>query len=859
MNLKLIHGCGLWMLRSMEIVMLKIRETNNVGLSIKVLIVVSLFLFVLFSSVKFVNAAGETISAPASSVTEIKTAAIMTGVQINGSDDSTVSVKLLVTNGTLAMSTTTGLTFTGSPTGSTLYFSGLRSNVNTALATLTYTRNTTGVDTLEVSLVAPGEVFFSGNGHLYEYVSSTQTWGGAKTAAEGRTKYGATGYLATITSQAENDFVSARLSNAGWMGASDAASEGAWKWVTGPENGTQFCSGNNPCNSVGGRYTNWNSGEPNDSGGNEDCGQFLSGGSGQWNDLPCSGTTLPGYVVEYGAPGNMPNVAAANVAITTSDSVAPTIPGTPSVTSPTTNQKPTWTWTAATDAGTGLANPAYAVQWSQDVNFSSGVSNATTNSLFYTQPTNLADGTWYFRVQARDVASNYSAYSTVNSVVVDTAAPSVPILNMVTTPINSTTPTVTWAASTDSGAGLANPAYTVEWSQDMTFGSGVDMTTTNTVSLTQPTDLTEGTWYVRILATDLAGNASVYSGIGSVTIDTTSPFITNKAAGSSTTSALISWSTNEPSSTEVVYGPSSTYISTTTELDTGPRVVNHSATLTDLAACTLYHYQVKSVDAAGNITNSPDATFITNGCSGSATVVAHSELYVDRSTGGTVRHGDGDSAVALTVPTNFAATSADFQIKQLDSQSALSEIGKPGAVTLVGGVFDLKAMKDTETPITVFAHSIAVALSYSRSGLQGIIENSLAIYRWDQGIGWQRLENCSVNSEARSVTCATPGFSTFALFGTAIPQTGPALSKQSSAGYPQTETDTSAAVPSEDNTKTFVDHGISRVGQVATTRNSNAQGALPGQLLWAIIGIAAAGLAAWFIFAIKRRRRKQED
>ena len=209
----------------------------------KVLALVSISLLVFSISGNFVSAAGETISAGSTATTEIKTASLISGLSVNGADNSTVPVKLLVSSGTLSMSTTTGLTFKNSSgstisnpqTGSTLYFSGTRSDANAALATLAYTRNSTGTDTLEISLVEPGEVFFTGNNHLYEYVSSTLDWNGAKNAAAARTKDGATGYLATITSQAENDFVSARLSNAGWMGASDSASEGVWRWVTGPE------------------------------------------------------------------------------------------------------------------------------------------------------------------------------------------------------------------------------------------------------------------------------------------------------------------------------------------------------------------------------------------------------------------------------------------------------------------------------------------------------------------------------------------------------------------------------------------------------------------------------------------------
>lgn len=245
----------------------------------------------------------------------------ITDLQITGTGSEPVPVKLRVTSGTLAMSITTGLTFTGGQTGATLQFSGTLTNVNNALATLTYTRGSTGSDTLEVSLVNPGEVFFEGNGHLYKYISGTITWTNAQTAAAAQTAYDSNGYLATITSQDENNFVAARISGDGWFGASDSAVEGAWRWVTGPEAGTQFWSGNGGGSAVGGNYQRWASGEPNDSGGNEDCAQFYVS-SNNWNDLPCS-HNLGGYIVEFGAPGDLPDVVAKNISITTSST--PTI------------------------------------------------------------------------------------------------------------------------------------------------------------------------------------------------------------------------------------------------------------------------------------------------------------------------------------------------------------------------------------------------------------------------------------------------------------------------------------------------------------------------------------------------------
>jgi hypothetical protein len=98
----------------------------------------------------------------------------------------------------------------------------------------------------------------------------TVTWAVAESACE---LYG--GHLATFGSSAENSEAAAAAasvrSGGFWIGFTDAAVEGSWAWM----DGTAVS------------YTNWSSGEPNDSGG-EDCACTNWSSTGNWNDLTCS-------------------------------------------------------------------------------------------------------------------------------------------------------------------------------------------------------------------------------------------------------------------------------------------------------------------------------------------------------------------------------------------------------------------------------------------------------------------------------------------------------------------------------------------------------------------------------------------
>ncbi len=154
-------------------------------------------------------------------------------------------------------------------------------------------------ETTEPTDPPPG--FSAFDGHFYKFVNASvpHATAAAAAAADG-------GYLATITSAGENAFLAGLMADAGawgyggWLGGSDAASEGVWRWTEGPEAGEVFWNGLADGSAVDGAYTNWLPGEPSQYQGTEEDYLHMLAGTDRWNDIPDSYYLTMGYFVEIG-------------------------------------------------------------------------------------------------------------------------------------------------------------------------------------------------------------------------------------------------------------------------------------------------------------------------------------------------------------------------------------------------------------------------------------------------------------------------------------------------------------------------------------------------------------------------------
>jgi fibronectin type 3 domain-containing protein len=233
----------------------------------------------------------------------------------------------------------------------------------------------------------------------------------------------------------------------------------------------------------------------------------------------------------------------------------------------------------------------------------------TAHSLSFGVVPSATGATRHYRVLSRDAAGNLAASGDFTATTLPDNAP--PVITDLRTTADADGVTVTW--TTDEGADRQ-----VEYGTSTGYGSETALdgaARTTALSHAVPlVGLTPGVLYhYRVLSRDVVGNQAVSADqTVTATADTTPPAIS--AVGTYSvlaTTAGLTWLTDELADAQVEYGPTTAY--GTSPAANPSLATSHTWSLTDLTPGTLYHYRVKSRDAAGNLATSADFTFTTGG------------------------------------------------------------------------------------------------------------------------------------------------------------------------------------------------------------------------------------------------------
>jgi hypothetical protein len=268
----------------------------------------------------------------------------------------------------------------------------------------------------------------------------------------------------------------------------------------------------------------------------------------------------------------------------------------------------------------GITSTSATITWitgspsTSQVNFGTtpayGAQSSLNSSLLTSHSvtlTGLTPGTTYNYAVSSATPAGSSAVST-NFVfsTSSSAGSTVPVISAVSvTGVTSNSATVTWTTSQPSTTQV-NYGPTVPYASQTPLASA--LVTSHTVTLT---GLIAGTTYnYAVISTNGAGIAFSSANPSFTTASALPPSISSvTVTGITATSAVITWVTDQNSSTRVAYGTTAAYGSQSA-LDS-TMVTVHSAALTGLTPGTSYNFAALSVNGSGGSASSANLTFIT--------------------------------------------------------------------------------------------------------------------------------------------------------------------------------------------------------------------------------------------------------
>lgn len=269
---------------------------------------------------------------------------------------------------------------------------------------------------------------------------------------------------------------------------------------------------------------------------------------------------------------------------------------------------------------------------------------------------------------------------------------------------------------------------------------------------------------VFITAVNLIGESAPTENINInlVELDTTAPTITSEIIVSeiSNQGVTVSWTTDEPTTSAIYYD---VHRLNQHGLYTAKVLVTeHEMGITELLPCTTYFFVVGGNDLMGNTYTSEVGQFNTSGCVGNVVLEDVGELVSPES----INNFSFDNAtIEIEAPAGSVSLDSIFQIKRLSTSSVDEEIGCPAGAKPVGeNIYDIKLLENYNAVANI-SSPVSVTINYDEEDLGSVTEESLSLYHYTEGVGWVKLNSCSVDKNQKTLTCQIDTFSKFMIAG----------------------------------------------------------------------------------------------
>src|SRR5947208_661899 len=244
------------------------------------------------------------------------------------------------------------------------------------------------------------------------------------------------------------------------------------------------------------------------------------------------------------------------------------------------------------------------------------------------------------------------------------------------------------------------------------------------------------------------------TGSGAAAADTTPPVISSVTVSSLTsTTATITWTTNEPADAQAEYGLTTAY--GTLSAPDSNLVTAHVRALTGLSAGTLYHYRVRSQDASGNLAVSADSTLTTIAVDTTAPTISIASPAAAAVVSGTITVSATASDNVGVVGVQYKLDGANLSAEQTIAPYAISwdtTAATNAAHTLTAVARDAAGNAATSAPVTITVSNLP-SVSVSPAS---VAFGSVTIGTTSAGQNVQVTNTGSVGVSVSSVTSTGP-------------------------------------------------------------------------------------------------------